>query len=73
MVDLVEVPVGERPPADPNAFYVWAGTTGPVYGGYTAFEASRPPNTKFADGDWTRAIENAGRLARKTVYVVRNA
>lgn len=79
MANVVEIPFGGSriSPSDTNAIYVWAATTGPMWGLLTAFQHASPPKTRFAEHDWITAIEaavnEAERLTVPTVYVVRNA
>jgi hypothetical protein len=61
---------------DPKGYYVWPGLTGPVRGGYPAFQEAEMGKQVFADADWETAIESAKKDADKlghvNIYVVRN-
>ena len=78
MPNILEIPAyPPMVPSDPNALIVWAGTSGPTYGGLDAFQAATKSKAVFPADDWMDAIEAATRKADEaripTVYVVRNA
>jgi hypothetical protein len=73
MANVVQVPNL----ADDNAYYVWAGHSGPQWGEQRSFADATLVRQAFPEGDWTKATEAAARQADEkgvpTVYVVRNA
>ena len=61
---------------DRDALYVWAGVTGPQWGGWVSFASSEPTRAIFPEQVWQDAIEAASTKADQTgilrVYVARN-
>lgn len=61
---------------DRNAFYVWAGVTGPRWGSWESFAADVPVKSIFAESDWqlavAAAVAQADRSGIPSVYVARN-
>ena len=61
---------------DRDALYVWAGVTGPQWGGWASFASAEPTRAIFPEQDWQDAIAAASTTADQTgiprVYVARN-